>query len=199
MITLVDLGGMESPRPLALKNDIGDYYTRLEAVQEAIDEIAKNINSLSDKGGHIEWDNIVGKPAASLTQPGVVTLSDTPSTDKTKGATLSSLRAANSDGWGFVPKERSFNGWGLSKDLALTAEDLWGYSKETIDQLASLGAFVKAVRLGAPVRTAYDKVPVENYITSFYGPGQPVWSRPLEFQVRQANGSMKWIKIRRTA
>lgn len=199
MITLVDLGGMEDPRPLALKDDIGDYYTRLDAIQVAIDHVDVNIDTLSDKGGHIEWGNIVNKPAASLTQPGIVTLSNTPSTDKTKGATLASLRTANSNGWGFVPVDRCINGIALGADITMDPEDIWGYSKTVVDTLAAKAGKVKAVRLGPRVQTAYNAVPATNYITSFNGPGQPVWSRPLQFQVRQNDGTLAWINIRRTA
>jgi hypothetical protein len=199
MKTLVDLAALPNPRPLALKDDIGDYYTRLDAVEAAINHVEVNIDSLSDKGGHIKWVNITGKPAATLTSPGVVTLSNTPSTDKTKGATLSSLRTANSDGQGFVTKERCINGIALKGDITMGPEDIWTFSKTAVDTMAALGGKVKAVRLGTPVQTAYDKVPLTNYITSFFGPGQPVWSRPLQFQVRQDDGSLAWINIRRTA
>jgi hypothetical protein len=199
MKTLVDLGGMENPRPLALKSDIGGYYARLDAIQVAINHVKVGIGSLSDKGGHIKWVNITGKPAASLTAPGVVTLSNTPSTDKTVGATLSSLRTANSDGWGFVPQERCINGIAIKGDINMVADDLWTYEKAQVDAFAALGAKVKAVRLGAPVQTALNAVPATNYITSFGGPGQPVWSRPLQFQVRQKDGTLAWINVRRTA
>lgn len=199
MKTLVDLGGMKNPRPLALKSDIGDYYTRLDAVQVAIDTVTVGIKDLSDKGGHIKWGNITGKPTASLTVTGVANLTNTPSTDKTKGATLASLRAANSQGWGFVPLNRCVNGIPLSADITMVAEDLWGYEKAEVDALALEAGLVKAARLGPPVQSALDAVPSSNYITSFYGPGQPVWSRPLQFQVRQEDGSLKWINIRRTA
>ena len=199
MKTLVDLGGMVNPRPLALKSDIGDYYTRLDAIQVAIDHVALNIDSLSNKGGHIKWGNITGKPTASLTVTGVATLSNTPSADKTKGATLASLRTANSQGWGFVPLNRCVNGIPLSSDITMVAEDLWGYEKAEVDALALQAGTVKAVRLGAPVQSALDAVPSSNYITSFYGPGQPVWSRPLQYQVRQEDGTLKWVNIRRTA
>lgn len=199
MMNLVDLGGMEDPRPLALKNDIGDYYTRLSAVQVAIDHVAVSIDSLSDKGGHIEWGNIVNKPAASLTSPGVVTLSNTPSTDKTVGASLASLRMANADGWGFVPMDRTVNGISLANDIQMDAEDISGYSKEIVDQLAARGGKVKDVRLGARVQSAMDAVPINNYITSFNGPGQPVYSRPLQFQILQDDGTLVWVNIRRTA
>lgn len=199
MKTLVDLGGMANPRPLALKSDIGDYYTRLDAIQVAIDHVAVNIDSLSDKGGHIKWGNITGKPAASLTVTGVVTLSNTPSTDKTKGATLASLRTANSDGWGFVPQERCVNGISLKGDINMVADDLWTFTKAEVDAMAAKGAKVKAVRFGPPVQSALNAVPATNYITSFGGPGQPVWSRPLQFQIRQEDGTLVWTDIRRTA
>lgn len=199
MKTLVDLGGMANPRPLALKSDIGDYYTRLDAIQVAIDHVDVNIDSLSDKGGHIKWGNITGKPAASLTQAGVVTLSNTPSTDKTKGATLASLRTANSDGWGFVPQERCINGIALKGDINMVADDLWTFTKAEVDALAAKGAKVKAVRFGPAVQSALNAVPATNYITSFGGPGQPVWSRPLQFQIRQEDGTLVWTDIRRTA
>ena len=199
MKTLVDLGGMVNPRPLALKSDIGDYYTRLDAIQVAIDHVTLNIDSLSDKGGHIKWGNITGKPAASLTQAGVVTLSNTPSTDKTKGATLASLRTANSDGWGFVPQERCINGIALKGDINMVADDLWTFTKAEVDAMAAKGAKVKAVRFGPPVQSALNAVPATNYITSFGGPGQPVWSRPLQFQIRQEDGTLAWTNIRRTA
>lgn len=199
MKTLVDLGGMANPRPLALKTDIGDYYTRLDAIQVAIDHVDVNIDSLSDKGGHIKWGNITGKPTASLTQAGVVTLSNTPSTDKTKGATLASLRTANSDGWGFVPQERCINGIALKGDINMVADDLWTFTKAEVDAMAAKGAKVKAVRFGPPVQSALNAVPATNYITSFGGPGQPVWSRPLQFQIRQEDGTLVWTDIRRTA
>lgn len=199
MKTLVDLGGMANPRPLALKTDIGDYYTRLDAVQVAINGVELGIPLLSDKGGHIKWGNIVGKPAASLTVTGVVTLSNTPSTDKTKGATLASLRTVNSDGWGFVPQERCINGIALKGDITMVADDLWTFTKAEVDALAAKGATVKAVRFGTPVQSALNAVPPQNYITSFGGPGQPVWSRPLQFQIRQDDGTLVWTDIRRTA
>ena len=199
MKTLVDLGGMVNPRPLALKSDIGDYYTRLDAIQVAIDHVTLNIDSLSDKGGHIKWGNITNKPTASLTQAGVVTLSNTPSTDKTKGATLASLRTANSDGWGFVPQERCINGIALKGDINMVADDLWTFTKAEVDAMAAKGAKVKAVRFGPPVQSALNAVPATNYITSFGGPGQPVWSRPLQFQIRQEDGTLAWTNIRRTA
>lgn len=199
MKTLVDLGGMASPRPLALKSDIGDYYTRLDAVQVAINGVTLGMSLLSDKGGHIKWVNIVGKPNASLTAPGVVTLSNTPSTDKTRGATLSSLRTVNSDGQGFVSQERCINGIPLKGDITLVPDDIWSFTKAQVDELASRGGTVKGVRLGPAVQSALDAVPSSNYITSFAGPGQPVWSRPLQFHVRQEDGTMAWINIRRTA
>lgn len=199
MKTLVDLGGMAKPRPLALKSDIGDYYTRLDSIQVAINHVNVGIGMLSDKGGHIKWVNIVNKPAASLSAPGVVTLSNTPSTDKTVGATLASLRTANSDGWGFVPQERCINGIALKGDITMVADDLWTFTKAQVDAMAAKGAKVKAVRLGPAVQSALDAVPATNYITSFQGPGQPVWSRPLQFQVRQDDGTLAWINIRRTA
>jgi hypothetical protein len=199
MKTLVDLGGMKNPRPLALKADIGDYYTRLDAIQVAINGVEAGIPLLSDKGGHIKWGNIVGKPAASLTVAGVVTLSNTPSTDKTKGATLASLRTANSDGWGFVPQERCINGIALNADINMVADDLWTFTKAQVDALAAKGAKVKGIRFGTPVQSALNAVPAANYITSFGGPGQPVWSRPLQFQIRQDDGTLVWTDIRRTA
>lgn len=199
MKTLVTLGGMVDPRPLALKADIGQYYTRLDAIQVAINHVAVNIDTLSDKGGHIKWSNITGKPAASLTQSGVVTLSNTPSTDKTKGATLASLRTVNSDGWGFVPQERCINGIALKGDISMDAADLWTFEKTAVDALAAKGGRVKAVRFGPAVQSALDTVPPTNYITSFNGPGQPVWSRPLQFQILQEDGTLAWINIRRTA
>lgn len=199
MKTLVDLNGMVKPRPLALKADIGDYYTRLDAIQVAINGVNVGVDLLSDKGGHIKWANIIGKPAASLTVAGVVTLSNTPSTDKTKGATLASLRTANSDGWGFVPKERCINGIPLTGDITMVADDLWTFTKAEVDAFAARGAKVKAVRFGPAVQSALNAVPATNYITSFGGPGQPVWSRPLQFQVRQEDGTLQWINIRRTA
>lgn len=198
MMTLVDLGGMTNPRPLALKADIQDYYTRLEDIQTAIDHVDAGIDSLSDKGGRIKWVNIINKPPATLTEPGVVTLSNTPSTDKTVGATLASLRTVNSDGWGFVPSERCLNGISLAADRILDAEDMLTYSKAKVDAMAAVGGKVKAVRLGPAVQSTMDKVPLVNYITSFYAPGQPVWSRPLQFQVLK-NGTLEWINIRRTA
>lgn len=199
MKTLVDLGGMQNPRPLALKNDIGDYYTRLDAIQVAINHVDVSIDSLSNKGGHIEWGNIVNKPAASLTSPGVVTLSNSPSTDKTKGATLASLRMVNSDGWGYVPNNRCINGISIAADITMDPEDIWGYSKAVVDSLASKGGKVKSVRLGDRVQSLLEEVPVNNYITSFNGPGQPVWSRPLQFQILKDDGTLEWINIRRTA
>jgi len=199
MKTLVDLGGMKNPRPLALKADIGGYYTRLDAVQVAINGVELGVPLLSDKGGHIKWGNIIGKPAASLTQAGVVTLSNTPSTDKTRGATLASLRTANSDGWGFVPQERCINGIALKGDITMVADDLWTFTKAEVDAMAAKGAKVKAVRFGPPVQSALNAVPSSNYITSFGGPGQPVWSRPLQFQIRQEDGTLVWTDIRRTA
>ena len=199
MKTLVDLGGMKNPRPLALKADIGGYYSRLDAVQVAINGVELGVPLLSDKGGHIKWGNIIGKPAASLTQAGVVTLSNTPSTDKTRGATLASLRTANSDGWGFVPQERCINGIALKGDITMVADDLWTFTKAEVDAMAAKGAKVKAVRFGPPVQSALNAVPSSNYITSFGGPGQPVWSRPLQFQIRQEDGTLVWTDIRRTA
>lgn len=199
MKTLVTLGGMAKPRPLALKADIGQYYSRLDAIQVAINHVAVNIDTLSDKGGHINWANITGKPAASLTQPGVVTLSNTPSTDKTKAATLASLRTVNSDGWGFVPQERCVNGIALKGDISMNAADIWTLEKSMIDTLAAKGGRVKAVRFGPAEQSALDAVPPTNYITSFNGPGQPVWSRPLQFQILQEDGTLAWINIRRTA
>lgn len=199
MKTLVDLGGMESPRPLALKSDIMGYYTRLGAIETAIEHVEQNIGTLSDKGGHIKWANITGKPAATLTNPGVVTLSNNPSPDKTNGATLSSLRTANSDGLGFVPTDRCVNGIALKGDITLGPDDIWTFSKSDVDAMAAVGGRVKAVRLGTPVQTAYNAVPINNYITSFYGPGQPVWSRPLQFLIQRDDGSLKWTDIRRTA
>lgn len=197
--TLVNLGGMESPRPLALKSDIGQYYTRLDSIQVAIEHVDVSVDTLSDKGGHIKWGNIVNKPVASLTQPGVVTLTNDVSTDKTKGATLASLWAENANGWGFVPVDRMVNGLGMHQDITLDARDILSFDKAATDALAALGAKVKAVRLGPAVQSSLDKVPLVNYITSFDGPGQPVWSRPLQFQVRQKDGTLKWINIRRTA
>lgn len=199
MKTLVTLGGMAKPRPLALKADIGQYYTRLDAIQVAINHVAVNIDTLSDKGGHINWANITGKPVASLTQPGVVALSNTPSTDKTKAATLASLRTVNSDGWGFVPQERCINGIALKGDISMNAADIWSFEKSMIDTLAAKGGRVKAVRFGPAEQSALDAVPPTNYITSFNGPGQPVWSRPLQFQILQEDGTLAWINIRRTA
>lgn len=199
MKTLVTLGGMTNPRPLALKADIGQYYTRLDAIQVAINHVAVNIDTLSDKGGHINWANITGKPVASLTQPGVVTLSNTPSTDKTKAATLASLRTVNSDGWGFVSQERCINGIALKGDISMNAADIWTLEKSMIDTLAAKGGRVKAVRFGPAEQSALDAVPPTNYITSFNGPGQPVWSRPLQFQILQEDGTLAWINIRRTA
>lgn len=197
--TLVNLGGVESPRPVALKADIQDYYTRLDAIQVAINHVDVSTPMLSEKGGHIKWGNIVNKPRASLTQPGVATLSNAISTDKTVGATLASLRIVNADGWGFVPKDRMINGIGMDKDITLGARDILSLDKATTDALAALGGKVKAVRFGPSVQSALDAVPLNNYITSFNGPGQPVWSRPLQFQVRQEDGTLTWINIRRTA
>lgn len=199
MKTLVDLGGMKNPRPLALKSDIGGYYSRLDAVQVAIDHVTGGIDSLSDKGGHIKWTNITGKPVASLTVPGIVTLSNTPSTDKTKGATLASLRTANSNGWGFAPIDRCINGIALGADITMIADDLGTFNTTEVDALAAKGGRVKAVRFGPPVQSALNAVPATNYITSFGGPGQPVWSRPLQFQIRQTDGALVWTNIRRTA
>lgn len=199
MKTLVDLGGMENPRPLALKSDIGDYYTRLDAIQVAIEHVAVNIDTLSNKGGHIEWGNIVNKPAASLTSPGIVTLSNVPSRDKTQGATLAALRTVNSDGWGYVPNNRCINGISIAADITMDPEDIWGYSKEVVDSLAAKGGKVKGVRLGPRVQSSLDTVPINNYITSFNGPGQPVWSRPLQFQILKDDGTLEWKNIRRTA
>ena len=199
MKTLVTLGGMAKPRPLALKADIGQYYTRLDAIQVAINHVAVNIDTLSDKGGHINWANITGKPVASLTQPGVVTLSNTPSTDKTKAATLASLRTVNSDGWGFVPQERCVNGIALKGDISMNAADIWTLEKSMLDTLAAKGGRVKAVRCGPAEQSALDAVPPTNYITSFNGPGQPVWSRPLLLQILLEDGRLAWINLRRTA
>lgn len=197
--TLVTLGGMPAPRPLALKDDIGQYYTRLDAIQVAINHVDVNVDTLSDKGGHIRWENIVNKPAASLTAPGVVTLSNTPSTDKTTGATLKSLWAVNANGWGFVPKTRTINGIGMAGNITMAADDLLSFDKAATDALAALGGKVKDVRFGPAVQSSLDKVPLNNFITSFNGPGQPVYSRPLQFQVRQSDGTLEWINIRRTA
>lgn len=197
--TLVNLGGMATPRPLALKDDIGQYYTRLDAVQVAINHVDVNIDSLSDKGGHIRWENIINKPAATLSAPGVVTLSNTPSTDKTVGATLKSLWSVNANGWGFVPKTRTINGIGMAGDITMSADDLLSFDKTVTDAMAALGGKVKDARLGARVQSSLDSVPLNNFITSFNGPGQPVYSRPLQFQVRQDDGTLEWITIRRTA
>lgn len=198
MKTLVDQGGIKG-RPLALKTDIGGYYTRLDSTRAAINGVAVGVPLLSNKGGHIKWVNIFGKPPATLLSPGVATLSNTPSTDKTKGATLASLRTANSDGWGFVPKDRCVNGIALKGDITMVADDLWTFTKAEVDALAAQGGKVKAVRFGPAVQSTLSTVPAENYITSFGGAGQPVWSRPLQFQIRQNDGTLVWTNIRRTA
>lgn len=194
--TLVTLGGIPSPRPLALKEDIGEYFTRLDAIHVAINHVDVSVDSLSDKGGHIRWENIVSKPAASKTAPGVVTFS---STDPDKAATLASLWSVNANGWGFVPKDRTINGIGLDKDIQMTAEDLLSFDRTVTDAMAALGGLVKDVRLGERVQSFVNDVPLNNFITSFNGENQPVYSRPLQFQVRQKDGTLKWINIRRTA
>jgi hypothetical protein len=81
----------------------------------------------------------------------------------------------------------------------MVADDLWTFTKAEVDAMAAKGAKVKAVRFGPPVQSALNAVPATNYITSFGGPGQPVWSRPLQFQIRQEDGTLVWTDIRRTA
>lgn len=177
-MTQITLAGMISPRPLALKADIDGIYTRMAAVAVTINGVEVGSAGLIDKGGKIQWANIVNKPVAGIGVTGVVTLSDAVVNDKTRAATLKALCGVNSNGYGFVPQSRQVNSRTLDRDVTLTPEDLYSLTKAQVDALVTRPD--RVLVWGPAVTTALADVPAGNVITSFISPTDPVRSRRLQ-------------------
>lgn len=177
-MTQITLAGMISPRPLALKADIDGVYTRMAAVAVTINGVELGSAGLIDKGGKIQWVNIVHKPVAGIGVTGVVTLSDSVVNDKTRAATLKALWGVNSNGYGFVPQSRQVNSRTLDRDVTLTAEDLYSLTKAQVDALVTEPD--RILVWGPAVTTALADVPAGSVITSFISPTDPVRSRRLQ-------------------
>lgn len=73
-------------------------------------------------------------PIASLTQRGIVQLTDSvSSTSVTTAATPNSVKSANDNANTRVPMVRTINGYALNQNLVLTANDVNAWSKEEAD------------------------------------------------------------------
>ena len=143
-----------TPKAVKTAYDLANAkYTAVDATtaRKGLVQLSSAIDSVSEvlaatpKAVKVAYDLANGKYTAAdatTTQKGIVQLSNaTDSTSETLAATSRAVKAANDNASGRVPSGRKINGYALTNDFNITAQDIFNGQAVGIGNAADLNAY----------------------------------------------------------
>ncbi|WP_348957799.1 tail fiber protein [Enterobacter cloacae complex sp. Mu1197] len=143
-----------TPKAVKTAYDLANAkYTAVDATtaRKGLVQLSSAIDSVSEvlaatpKAVKVAYDLANGKYTAAdatTTQKGIVQLSNaTDSTSETVAATSRAVKAANDNASGRVPSGRKINGYALTNDFNITAQDIFNGQAVGIGNAADLNAY----------------------------------------------------------